>query len=450
MTGVGGLWRALAARPFGAVFALALAVRLINLALLDGHGAFFAEQDTFGYWALGAALVKPGGFWPTWSAMTDRMPLYPLLLAGVQSIVGDAPRAVAVMQAVIDAGTCMLIAALGRMISPAVGLIAGILAALCITLVIYSTQILTDTLFLFFFTLMLLAGAKFLLHPSIRLAALAGLAGGLALATRPAIALLLAPGVPLVFIVVIIKRRAFMPALAAAVLFTVAAAAPIAPVLLRNAVSYGSVSLTSQTGDHLALWIAPLVSERTAGTPYQASVEAMEARYRERLAERGLAAEPNPFRRAAVKSELAREELARQPLAAFAQAWLEGMVVNLGAPAIVLDPRVRALPRPSFYNTPGGSLWGKTRAYILDEPGRYQLVLVLGLVAMLPFLVLEAIGFVMLARMQPWAAAFAGGVLGYFLILNGPVAAPKYRMPMEPVLIVLAAIPLARLVGEER
>jgi hypothetical protein len=34
----------------------------------------------------------------------------------------------------------------------------------------------------------------------------------------------------------------------------------------------------------------------------------------------------------------------------------------------------------------------------------------------------------------------------HFLLLNGPVATPKYRMPMELVLIVLAAIPLARLV----
>jgi hypothetical protein len=51
----------------------------------------------------------------------------------------------------------------------------------------------------------------------------------------------------------------------------------------------------------------------------------------------------------------------------------------------------------------------------------------------------------MLARTLPWAAVFAGGVLAYFLLLSGPVAAPKYRLPMEPVLIVLAALPLARL-----
>jgi hypothetical protein len=46
--------------------------------------------------------------------------------------------------------------------------------------------------------------------------------------------------------------------------------------------------------------------------------------------------------------------------------------------------------------------------------------------------------------MRPWAAVFAAGVVGYFLLLNGPVATAKYRLPMEPVLIVLAAIPLAR------
>jgi hypothetical protein len=171
----------------------------------------------------------------------------------------------------------------------------------------------------------------------------------------------------------------------------------------------------------------------------------MEARYRQVLAERGASAQSNPFALAAVKAEVAREEMARLPLKAFAAAWLEGMVVNLGAPALLGDPRVRALPKPSFYNTPGAGLWQKAHAYVFDDPGRYQLLLVAGLIAMLPMLVLEVIGFVMLARMLPWAAVFAGGVLAYFLLVNGPVATPKYRLPMEPVLIVLAAIPLARL-----
>jgi hypothetical protein len=153
----------------------------------------------------------------------------------------------------------------------------------------------------------------------------------------------------------------------------------------------------------------------------------------------------NPFRRAALQTELAREEMGRLPLAAYAKAWLEGMVVNLAAPALLADPRVRALPKPSFYNTAGTTLWQRARAYLFEQPGAYQILLLLGLLAMLPFLALEAVGFVMLAWSKPWAAALAGAVLAYFLLLNGPVAAPKYRLPMEPVLIVLAAIPLARI-----
>ena len=437
-------------RPLAAVFVFALAIRLINLALLRGDDAFFAEADALGYWALGAALAKPGSFWPTLWSITDRMPLYPLLLASIYKTFGDVPRAAALVQAVIDAGTCTLIAALGALVSPAVGLIAGMLAALSLTLIVFTTQILTDTVFLFFFTAMLLAGAQFLLRPSIGLALLAGIAAGLALATRPAVAPLLMAAVPLVFAVFVMNRRRVGPALAASALFAIAAAAPVAPVLVRNAIAYRSFSLTSQTGAHLAYWIVPLVQERADGTPYQTTVDRIDARYRQRLAERAADINANLFDAAELKRELAREEMARLPLRAYARAWLEGMAINLGAPALIADPRVRALPRPSFYHTPGARLWEKAQTYLFADAGLYQLLLIVGLVAMLPFLALEAIGFLMLARTLPWAAAFAAGLIGYFLLVNGPVASAKYRMPIEPVLIVLAAIPLAWLASRRK
>jgi hypothetical protein len=221
-------------------------------------------------------------------------------------------------------------------------------------------------------------------------------------------------------------------------------------VWLRNVLHYDSVRLMSETGDHLALWIVPLVTQRADGTPYQTTMERVEALYHQRLAERGLDDASNPFQRDALKTEVAREAMAHLPFAAYAKAWLEGMAVNLAAPALLDDPRVRALPKPNFYSTPGTTLWERARAYLFDDPGLYQILLLAGLIVMIPFLVLEAVGFIMLARMSLWAAVFAGGVLAYFLLLNGPVATPKYRMPIEPVLIVLAAIPLAWLLDRRR
>src|SRR5262245_43513537 len=126
-------WLLVRRHPLPAVFLIAVVVRLINVSLLEGDSAFFAEWDAYGYWFVSATLAKRDLFWPTLVSMTDRMPLYPLLLAAVRSVFGDLPRAVALIQAAIDAGTCTLIAALGVLISPLTGLIAGIIAALSAT-----------------------------------------------------------------------------------------------------------------------------------------------------------------------------------------------------------------------------------------------------------------------------------------------------------------------------
>src|SRR5436305_3645414 len=335
------------AHPLLTVFVLALIVRLINVALLHGENAFFAESDATKFWLMAAELAQPSSFWPMLTSMTDRMPIYLVLLAALRATAGDAPRAVALIQAPIDAGTCALIAGLGALLSPMIGLIAGMMAALSATLIIFSSQILTDTLFLFFFSLMLLAGARFLLRPTRSLALLAGLAGGLALATRVGIAPILIAAVPLTFIVASWRWRSYRRGFVAALVFTIAAAAPITPVLLRNALAYGSFDLTTQTGDHLAFWIVPLVAERADGTPFDASVARMQALYRQRLADSGLNEKSNPFLLSALKGKLAREEMARLPPAAFIKSWLEGMIVNLAAPAVLGDPRVRALPKPS-------------------------------------------------------------------------------------------------------
>jgi hypothetical protein len=73
-----------------------------------------------------------------------------------------------------------------------------------------------------------------------------------------------------------------------------------------------------------------------------------------------------------------------------------------------------------------------------------------GILAMLPFVMLEGIGLAILARRSPVTAALAVGFVAYFLVLSGPVAGPKYRLPMEPMLLVLAAIPLAALADRYR
>src|SRR5438876_8859415 len=119
----------------------------------------------------------------------------------------------------------------------------------------------------------------------------------------------------------------------------------------------------------------------------------------------------NPLSRTSIKVDITLQQLARLPLNANVENWIEGMVVNLAVPALIADPRVRALPKPSFYETAGRTLWERARAYLFEHVGRYQLLLALGIASMLPFLALESIGFIMLARDKPWAAVVAGALI---------------------------------------
>src|SRR3546814_6795659 len=71
------------------------------------------------------------------------------------------------------------------MVSRPVACLSGLLAALWPNLIIHSSLLLTDTVFVFFFSIMLLFCAKFVRAGRITDAAAAGLVCGLAVMTRP-------------------------------------------------------------------------------------------------------------------------------------------------------------------------------------------------------------------------------------------------------------------------
>ena len=213
--------------------------------------------------------------------------------------------------------------------------------------------------------------------------------------------MLLAAAVPLVFVIALVRRRRVRPGARRR-----AAVRDRPPrhrsrrCWLRNAIHYGSFSLTSQTGDHLAFWIVPLVTERADGTPYQTTVDRMEARYRQRLAERSSSVQANPFRRSAIEGRAgAAGDGAPAARRRYAKAWLEGMVVNLGCAGAARRPaRARAAEAELLQHARGQPVAEGAGLSVRRSRDAISCCSSLGLIAMLPFLALEAIGFVMLAR----------------------------------------------------
>jgi hypothetical protein len=141
------------------------------------------------------------------------------------------------------------------------------------------------------------------------------------------------------------------------------------------------------------------------------------------------------------------EELATYPLMAFVKAWGAGVAVNLGAPASLLDPRVRALPHGSFDRTGGGGVFGQISAFITAAAPAFVTIALASFAGMALISLLQVYGLVRLFQMALWPSVLATLCIGYFLLVNGPIGSPKYRLPFEPVLILLTGLALVDLYG---
>ena len=55
---------------------------------------------------------------------------------------------------------------------------------------------------------------------------------------------------------------------------------------------------------------------------------------------------------------------------------------------------------------------------------------------------LQFAGLIISLRLYFWPAIFGCLIVAYFLLINGPIGAPKYRLPFEPVMIIFQAVAL--------
>ena len=432
------------------VFLAAASIRwvyaLLIFALMGSGG--LQGVDSIGYllgahaFAQAAALGSLHGF--DWlGPNTDVMPMFAWLI-GLNALLFHefASLSYVLMQGLFDAGTCVLIFCIARAIDLRYALPAAVAASVNPTQIVLSGLVYNDTPFLFFVAIFLLASIHWLREPSWRWAITLGVSLGAATMVR----VLAAPWVPalllfLFFVALIRKRlsgRAVAQLSAAAAIFALC----ISPVLWRNFDKYGTWALTSQGGLHLALWVVPLVKEAKDGTPWQQSFNAMQRRFDGRNQK----AAADSFEVSRQYTELAREALTELGPLAVAKAWITGSAINVAAPAIILSPPVSARPRTGFYDTPGASPLQKIENFLFHSDNAfYGWILLAGIAGVAAISLLQLGGlFVILQNRQHWPTVLLFSLwFLYVLAINGPIASPKYRLPIEPVLMVLTGAGLS-------
>lgn len=413
-----------------ALFALAFAVRLAWLAFtgVSAPATFHPDSPMF-------LTLAAGPDW--WQGSADRMPGYTLFLHLTMMPFGaDAYWAPIVVQMAIDAAACIAIARTAEIVRPGAGRYAGLLAALNPTQIVLAATMLGDTIFVACLAFGFLSLAR--LWKDDGGPAALGLWLGLALFNRAVVW----PFLPVLALGIFSMKRGRRGVRDTVIVLGIVATFA-APMILRNGFVHGEFALSSQGPIHMALWWYPLVKEADDGTPYAQTA----ARVSSAFASRGGEASAEPFARAAIYRDLAREGLAALPPSAYAKAWIAGSAINLLSPATLMIPDVMKLPRVGFYETPGETPLGKIHNFLAESSTSIYLAwLAGGALIEWPVRLLGLAGLWLLlrGRVSRAPAIFAIAWIGFILAVQGPVAAAKYRLPIEPIAMALAGIALTR------
>lgn len=401
-----------------------------GLVVADGHG-FLRDARKF------VDLLQSGGIQPPeWIGVnTGIMPLFSWVLAlHVWAFGSHAPLAYVMSQGLVDSASCLLVFGIAATFKPRIAIPSAIAAAINPTSIVLAGLVYTDTIFVFFVAVMLLGAVRWIKAPTLRWAMIIGLGVGGAALTR----IMIAPWVPflcffLLAVQVCQRSLAFRNighVMAIGTVFCLC----IAPVALRNIIYYDTWALTSQSGYHFAYWIVPLIKEAKDGTPWEKTVT--ELQKKERNQRSGTV---DHFKSSVSARRIGEEALKDLGYAAIVKAWVNGAVVNIASPAIITSPPVSQLPRTGFFATAGSTPIEKIFNFVFRSGNSlYSIILLAGALSVAVVRMIQIVGFIALIRSGSAARVLLLMFWSFYVLaVNGPIAAPKYRLPMEPALCVL-------------
>ena len=419
------------------IFALALGLRLLNLAVSDFSMGAMLVEDAKMYWS----FANSGqGFLDTARMIIfdqpERVPGYTLFLAAMISLFGEYFLPVLLIQCLFDSITCLMIMALGHRVFPTNSWLFGFLAAVWPNLIMHSAMLLTDTLFIFFFTTFLLSFVWLLEKQKMSYALIVGIMLGITTMTRPVtqVFILLTP--VLVPIMLICAKARLRDALLQSITISLVSLSFLSPLLLNNIQTHDSYALTSQNGTHLQNWVAAEIVMLRDGTSRADAIAKMTARTDRAIATLPHTEQNNPFSISAQHVTTATNEILASPPTIILKSWAQGAIVNLAAPAIMVDKRVRSLTHLSFATDTSGGLLTRLQQSIAGSSKAYVVILLVSIGGAIIVSIIQLTGFFVQLRATPMLAILGFLTMAYFLLINGPVASPKYRLPIEPVLII--------------
>ena len=420
------------------LFALAFLVRCIYLIFLNPSPEKLIEDELL-YWNASHIYLDTGFLEE--SILAERMfgifiYIKMLLILSLKNL-----KIYLTLQSALDSISCFTIYKIGSLMFPKQKLYIYLSAILSPLMIILSSQVLSETIFLLFFTLFLYFSVKIILEKNnlYYKIAMAGLFLGFATSIRsityPLIYLALLP-----FIIILIQKNLFKyKVFFYCVIFLFFSLLPISSRIYENYKLHNSLSLTSQAGSHLAYWVAPLFISETKNINRADAIKVVDE-----IANKYTLTD-NYYKNDKILRKIGFEALSEIDKADIVFHWVKAGLINLVAPSILLDKNLRSLPHPSYYETGRFLLWLKL-IFNNSEYFKYLIFVSISSISCLFTIASMIVGPVYIFKNNRMIFYLTTLYILYFLTITGPVLSPKYILPILPCIFLYQGITIYELV----
>ena len=344
-------------------------------------------------------------------------------------------------QAVIDSLTCVTIYKTGSIIFPKQKIYIYLSATLSPLMIILTSQVLSETIFLFLFTIFLYFSVKIIIEENqlYYKIAMAGLFLGLATCIRSiTYPLVFISTVP--FIIILIKKNIFKDKIfIACITFLFFALLPLSPRIYDNIKNHNTYALTGQSGPHLAYWVAPMIISETKNMNRNDAIKVVN-----KVAEKYPLTD-DYYKNDKILRNVGFKVLSEVNKIDLVYHWAKAGLINIVAPSILIDKNLRALPHPSYYETGNTLLWLKLILYN-SEYHNYLIYISIASITCIFTIISLVIGPLFIFRNQKTIFYLTTLCILYFLLITGPVLSPKYIFPILPCIFLYQGITLFKLV----
>lgn len=413
---------------------ISILIKFIFFLFLFNSDLSTLAGDQSKYWSMTEKINTQNGFFgQDFGAM--RVPIYIIFLSLLKNIYNNLYFVISI-QLLLSIISLYIIYKIAELFSLNVAKITIILSTFCLGLINSYLFILTESIFIIFFLLFTFFLLKIEIiekSKKIKYIILCGIFLGLATLTRP-LAFYFFP-----IILIIFLKNNFKKNLIKSLIFLFVFSLTISPWCIRNYLVFGEYKLTNSAGPNLAGYYYPYLKSNMENISTSTARNQIYAKLKNTIDY-----DKNPFYYGNKEKEFFFEEIKNYPINIFLETWIEGNLKFLFTPSAVDTFYLLNIEKTNFSEIQSVNFFEKIQVYLFENENKiYSIILIFSIIAILIFRFFALCVFFITNKKDYLKLIIFFSIIFINMTLTGPIGSARYRIIVDPFLIILSAISLS-------